>query len=172
MNSSPVDVSVDTAYRIIGIDGGMITPTVPDHGRDQDRAHGERRGHAGTGNRREDHAGQDAGAGQAALDATDHALGEFDHAFGNAAGFHQVAGQDKKRHGQQWERLHARDHALRDHHVRHAARDQNEQQRRARHGHRHRQAQDHQQQKGSNQCAHVLLLERHCGFAAGFSRIE
>ena len=27
MNSSPVDVSVDTANRIIGIDGGMMTPS-------------------------------------------------------------------------------------------------------------------------------------------------
>lgn len=27
MNSSPVEVSVDTANRIIGIDGGMITPS-------------------------------------------------------------------------------------------------------------------------------------------------
>ena len=93
------------------MDGGMITPArprwlqrggegrrvaVPDHGRDQDGADREGGGHAGAGHGREDHAGQHAGAGQAALDAAHQALGELDHAFGNAAGFHQVAGQDEE----------------------------------------------------------------------------
>ena len=27
MNSSPIETSADTPYRIIGIDGGMITPS-------------------------------------------------------------------------------------------------------------------------------------------------
>ena len=27
MNSSPIDTSADTPYRIIGIDGGMTTPS-------------------------------------------------------------------------------------------------------------------------------------------------
>ncbi|KAG1246121.1 hypothetical protein G6F65_020854 [Rhizopus arrhizus] len=142
------------------------------HGLDLDRAHagGVRDGrarHAG-----EHHGADDVHLPQTAAHPAHQRHGEVVDAAGDAGDVHQVAGQDKKRHRQQWERLHARDHALRAHHVRHAARDQNEQQRRARHGHRHRQAQDHQQQKGSNQCAHVLLLERHCGFAAGFSRIE
>jgi hypothetical protein len=142
-----------------GSDGGMMGPSVAEvlHGLDFDGAQAR-----GVGNGRTRHAGEhhrtdDVHLPQSAAHPAHQRNGEVIDAAGDARDVHQVAGQDEERHGQQGEGLHPRDHALRHHHVGHAARNQHEQQRCACHGHRHRQAEDHQQQKGSDQYAHVSL---------------
>jgi hypothetical protein len=67
-----------------------------DQRRNQDGADGERRGHRRARHGREDHAGQHAGHGQAALHTTDQALGKLHQPARNATGFHDVAGQDEE----------------------------------------------------------------------------
>ena len=59
------------------------------------------------GDRREDHAGEDAGRGKAALDAADHRLGEVDEAPRHAAMGHQIAGEDEEGDRQQREGIEA-----------------------------------------------------------------
>ncbi|SPT39496.1 Uncharacterised protein [Achromobacter denitrificans] len=133
------------------------------HGLDFNGAQARRVGNRGARHAGEHHRADDVHLPQAAAHPAHQRHREVVDAAGDAGDVHQVARQDEKRHGQKRKRFNARDHALRHHHVGHAAGNQNEQQRRAHHGHRHRQAQDHQQQKRSNQNAHVLLPDRQCG---------
>ena len=78
----------------------------------ENAAHGDGRGNAGAGHGAEEHVRDDVGLGQGARQTMCHQLGAADKPSGDAAGVHQVTGEDKERNCQQREGVDALEHLL------------------------------------------------------------
>ena len=142
--------------------GVALGVAVLDQRRDQDGADGEGGGHRRARHRREDHAGEHAGHGQATLHAAHDALGEIHQTARDAAGFHQVAGQDEEGNGRQRKLVDRVEDLLhRDQHVGVVDLDADDGRQPDRHGHRHaeRKAQHHGDEHGDG---HASLQAWRC----------
>ncbi len=82
------------------------------HGRIDHRADGDGRGRAAAGERGEERAGENGRIGQTAADAAGENVGKVHDFAVDAAGGHQVAGENEQRDGHERERVHARVQAL------------------------------------------------------------
>jgi len=112
----------------------------------------------GAGHARENHRADDIDVPEAAAHPPHQRDREFVDPPRHARDVHEVAGQDKERHGEQRKALDAGDHALRQRHVGRDAGGENIYQRRYRHGQRDRKADQHQYQKSPKQQQHRVSL--------------
>ena len=129
-NRSDTEAPAAWAYRIKGIEGGMMTPSPPDtatratvnffvitHFQHYGNGHGtdgRHRGGRGTGNGTEEKAGGDHGAGDTGGQITDEIREYIKDLFGNAASCHDDAGKHEQRNGQKGRLVDAAQHGTGD----------------------------------------------------------
>ena len=110
------DDNADRTGRCRQTGGEALVVAALDHFRDHDRAHGNDRGRAGTGNRRKEHAADNGSHAETAGVLADCRVGQLDNTARNAAVGHQVTGKHEEGDRQERERIKTRECLLRNQH--------------------------------------------------------